>query len=220
MIHDKKIPDFISTVSNRLSVPAPIVLLLMIFCATPGFANEVYNGSWQLDEKRSDDLQDVMERVRRENQEEIDQREEERQKRQQRPDIFGRDRSWDDNRARGATAIIPKLMRTLISSQIIKIYFSRKLAIAYDKSAKRLLTPNPNGRVYSASGAGISKDEIGETLSYIEDGVLYIETRTAVGRLKERIDPLQEPGTLVIDWTIDAPAVPRAIEMTTVYDKL
>ena len=111
-------------------------------------------------------------------------------------------------------------MRTLISSQVIKIYFSRKLAIAYDKSAKRLLTPNPNSRVYSASGAGISKDEIGETLSYIEDGVLYIETRTTVGRLKERIDPLQEPGTLVIDWTIDAPAVPRAIEMTTVYDKL
>ena len=183
-------------------------------------ANENYNGSWQLNEDRSDDLQDVMERVRREHQEVIDQREEARQKRNSRPDIFGRDRSWDDNRARGATAIIPKLMRTMISSDVIKIYFSRKLAIAYGQTHKRLLTPNPNGRVYSASGAGLSKDDIGETLSYIENGILFIETRTKVGRLTERIDALEDPGSLIVTWTIDAPAVDRPIEMTTVYDKL
>ena len=214
MIHDKKFLDSRHIWLSRL-------LIVSFLCATnASLANETYNGRWQLDEKNSDDLQDVMERVRRENQEEIDQKEQERQERQQRPDIFGRDRSWDDNRARGATAVIPKLMRTMISSEIIKIYFSRKLAIAYDKNFKRLLTPNPNGRVYSASGAGISKDEIGETLSYVEDGILYIETRTSVGRLKERIDALQVPGKLIIDWSVDAPAVPRAIEMRTVYDKL
>ena len=220
MIHDRILPHARNPLLARLSMPTRLLALFLLCCTNPSLANDAYNGRWQLNEKRSDDLQDVMERVRRENQEEIDQKEEERQKRQQRPDIFGRDRSWDDNRARGATAIIPKLMRTLISSQIIKIYFSRKLAIAYDKNVKRLLTPNPNGRVYSASGAGLSKDEIGETLSYIEGGVLYIETRTSVGRLKERIDALQDPGALIIDWTIDAPAVSRAIEMTTVYDKL
>lgn len=161
-----------------------------------------------------------MERVRREDQAIIDQAEEARQKQNSRPDIFGRNRSWDDNRARGATAIIPKLMRSMIGAEVIKIYFSRKLAIAYDKSIKRLLTPNPNGRVYSASGAGLSKDEIGETLSYVEDGIVYIETRTNVGRIKERIDALEEPGKLIITWTVDAPAVSRAIEMVTVYDKL
>ncbi|MGR8947921.1 MAG: hypothetical protein ACU84Q_07735 [Gammaproteobacteria bacterium] len=182
-------------------------------------AQDIYNGTWLLNEKLSDDLQSVMEQVRRAQQEEVDQREEEKQKRTSRPDIFGRDRSWDEQRARSATAIIPKLMRTMIGSENIKIYFSRKLAISYDKNIKRLLTPNPNGRVYSATGAGLSKDDVGETLSYLENNVLFIETRTKIGRLKERIDATGEPGWLTIDWTIEAPAIERPIQMRTVYKK-
>lgn len=186
---------------------------------SPAFANDIYNGSWLFNKKRSDDLQDVMEIIRRENQEEIDQREEEKQKRTSKPDVFGRNREWDDRRAHGATAPIPKLMRTMISAETIKIYFSRKLAISYDKEIKRLLTPNPNGRVYSASGAGLSKDSVGESLSYIENDILFIETRTDIGKIKERFDPLTEPGKLIITWQIEAPAIERSVEMTTVYDK-
>ena len=73
--------------------------------------------------------------------------------------------------------------------------------------------------MYSATGAGLSKDNVGETLSYIEDGVLFIETRTDIGRIKERIDATQNPGWLTIDWTIEAPAVERPIQMRTVYNK-
>ena len=62
-------------------------------------------------------------------------------------------------------------------------------------------------RTGAYGGAGLSKDDVGESLSYIEDGVLFIETRTEVGRLTERIDALEEPGSLIINWTIDAPAV-------------
>ena len=157
--------------------------------------------------------------IRRQNQEDIDQREAEKQKRQQKVDIFGKNREWDDRRGRPATAVVPKMMRALISSEMIKIYYSRKLAISYDNKTKRLLTPNPNGRVYSATGAGLSNDELGETLSYIENDVLFIETRTEVGKIKERIDPIAEPGKLTITWNIKAPSMERAVEMTTVYDK-
>ena len=110
-------------------------------------------------------------------------------------------------------------MRTMISADVVKIYFSRKLAISYDKEVKRLLTPNPNGRVYSATGAGLSKDSVGETLSYMDDDILHIETRTDIGKIKERIDPFTEPGKLIITWTIEAPAIEQRVEMTTVYDK-
>ncbi len=186
---------------------------------TRASANDLYNGSWLFNKKRSDSLQKVMESIRRQNQEEIDQREEEKQKRTSKPEIFGRNKEWDDRRARGATAPIPKLMRTMISAETIKIYFSRKLAISYDKEVKRLLTPNPNGRVYSATGAGLSKDGVGETLSYIENDILFIETRMDVGKIKERFDPLSEPGKLIVTWQIEAPAIERAVEMVTVYDK-
>ena len=196
-----------------------ITLLAIFLIPSSLLAEEIYNGTWILNESESDNIQKTMQRVRRAQQEEIDQREEEKQKRNSRPDIFGRNREWDDRRGRGATAVIPKRMRNMIGSESIKIYFSRKLAIAYGKDIKRLLTPNPHGRVYSATGAGLSKDNVGETLSYIEDGVLFIETRTDIGRIKERIDATQNPGWLTIDWTIEAPAVERPIQMRTVYNK-
>lgn len=195
------------------------VLAILLMLQSNVLANDLYNGSWAFNKKRSDNLKDVMQVIRRENQEEIDQREEEKQKRNSKPDVFGKNREWDDRRARGATAPIPRLMRNMISADVIKIYFSRKLAISYDNEIKRLLTPNPNGRVYSATGAGLSKDSVGETLSYIEKDILHIETRTDIGRIKERIDPISEPGKLIITWTIEAPAIERPVDMITVYDK-
>lgn len=203
---------------QRLSF-AHMAVLLFLNWTLPVSANEALNGVWQFNAKRSDDLQEVMEQIRRDQKEEQDQREEEQKKRQSRPGIFGKTGSWDDRRAMAATAPIPKLMRTMISSEQIKIYFSRKLAISYDKEIKRLLTPNPHGRVYSATGAGLSKDSIGESLSYIEDDVLYIETRTSIGKIREKFDALSEPGTLIVTWDIDAPAIERPVTMTTVYDK-
>ncbi|MEM7466775.1 MAG: hypothetical protein AAF387_07805 [Pseudomonadota bacterium] len=209
---------------NRLGLTTIAKLLVALCCCwlisvAAAQANEAYNGAWILNKKRSDDLQKVMEQVRRENQEIINQREEEKQERSSRPDIFGRNREWDDRRGRAATAVIPKLMRTMIAAETIKLYFSRKLAVSYDKNIKRLLTPNPHGRVYSASGAGLSKDDIGESLSYVDNQILFIETRTDVGKITERFDPFQEADTLVIEWTVEAPAVERPIRMTTVYDK-
>jgi hypothetical protein len=194
-------------------------LILLLLSQSAVSANDAFNGTWLFNKNRSDDLQDVMEMIRRQNQEDIDQREAEKQKRQQKVDIFGKNREWDDRRGRPATAVVPKMMRALISSEMIKIYYSRKLAISYDNKTKRLLTPNPNGRVYSATGAGLNNDELGETLSYIENDVLFIETRTEVGKIKERIDPIAEPGKLTITWNIKAPSMERAVEMTTVYDK-
>ena len=216
----RKIINLMTSTLRTISPPSVLcILLLALLYADSAMSDESYNGTWLLNESESDDLQKVMERVRRAQQEVINQREEERAKRNSRPDIMGRNREWDDRRARSATAVIPKRMRTMISSESIKIYFSRKLAIAYGNNFKRLLTPNPHGRVYSATGAGLSKDEVGETLSYIQDGVLFIETRTDVGRIKERIDATQNDNWLIIDWTIEAPAIERAIEMRTVYKK-
>ncbi len=50
------------------------------------------------------------------------------------------------------------------------------LEIVYDKLLPRFVRPNPDGRVFSASGDELVADTIGYTLAYWEDGDLMLET--------------------------------------------
>ena len=69
-------------------------------------------------------------------------------------------------------------IEAMIQAESIKLYYARKIAILYDGERKRLLTVNPSGRTFSVSGSAITKDDIGTSLTYLEDGALVIETDT------------------------------------------
>ena len=66
----------------------------------------------------------------------------------------------------------------MIAAESIKLYSSRKVAILYGEGRKRLLAVNPSGRSFSVSGTTVTQDDIGISLTYVENGVLVIETDT------------------------------------------
>lgn len=67
---------------------------------------------------------------------------------------------------------------------------SERFATAYDDGGlQRLITPNPVGRVRSATGEGVSKDAVGAILASVDDDATFIETRTSiVERLTTRFE--------------------------------
>ena len=66
----------------------------------------------------------------------------------------------------------------MLEAESIKLYYARKIAILYGAERKRLLTVNPAGRSFSVKGSSITKDEIGTSLTYLEDETIVIETNT------------------------------------------
>lgn len=72
-------------------------------------------------------------------------------------------------------------VRDLVSATHLSITGSEHVSIVYDEHITRTLEPNPNGRVYSASGEELVVDRFGYTLSFWEGDVLVIETTTRRG---------------------------------------
>ena len=96
--------------------------------------------------------------------------------------------NWDSRRA-GTVANASVTANRMVSAKALKLYVSDRIVISYDGKLKRLIIPNPAGRVISASGKGIYEDAIGETLAYLDDGALMVETRThAAERVVERFE--------------------------------
>ena len=66
----------------------------------------------------------------------------------------------------------------MLEAESIKLYYARKFAILYGAERKRLLTVNLAGRSFSVKGTTVTKDDIGTSLAYLEDGAIVIETDT------------------------------------------
>ncbi len=72
-------------------------------------------------------------------------------------------------------------LRDLVSAARLAIAGQEHVSISYDEQITRKLEPNPNGRVYSASGDELVVDRFGYTLSFWDGDVLVIETTTRRG---------------------------------------
>ena len=151
------------------------------------------NGTWQLDAKASDELDEVAdklnaelnERDRARRRDEKDRKSYSGSNRYQRQMDAVNEMIREDNRSRQWGG--PPEVRAMIEAERIKLYVANRVVVLYDDARRRLLTVNPTGRAFSVSGAEFTADEIGRSLTFFEDGDLVIETELAVGgKLVER----------------------------------
>ncbi|MEQ8231756.1 MAG: hypothetical protein RLW61_15675 [Gammaproteobacteria bacterium] len=168
--------------------------VLLLFWLTPLAAEEALNGTWALDEQASTALEDAAKAF---NDELNEQRRNSRRQTFDR-DSGGRSRSRFDGQVRATSEMIAEDMRSLewgeaplqrdiLTAATLKLYVARKVAVLYDGALKRLLTINPAGRAYSVSGTEVTNDEVGRSLTYLENGQLVIETSVhGGGRMVER----------------------------------
>ena len=93
----------------------------------------------------------------------------------------------------------PPETRQMIEASSLKLYQANKAVILYDGTRRRLLAINPAGRAYSVSGTEMTSDEIGRSLTYVEDGALVVETDIYNGdKLAERFALGADPDTLEV----------------------
>ncbi len=125
----------------------------------------------------------------------------------------GRKRSGDDDATpRGS-------VRDLVSAARLSIAGREHISIVYDERITRQLEPNPNGRVYSASGDELVIDRFGYTLSFWEGDVLVIETTTRRGLdvvERYRVDRAAKRLTVEISVT---PSGEFGVDILRVFDR-
>ena len=144
------------------------------FTAVPAAAaNSVpLAGSWILDEAASDSIEERFKHFRK-------------SKRGGFRDggIGGKtDRAGSGRKRRDGEDAAPRgSVRALVSATRLSIAGTEHVSIVYDGRITRNLEPNPNGRVYSASGDELVVDRFGYTLSFWDGDVLVIETTTRHG---------------------------------------
>lgn len=138
----------------------------------------------------------------------------------EKPDPFGKrrfgDKDWQTRRS-GLVSSASVVTRQMLQCTALKLYVADRIVISYDGKVKRLVNPNPAGRVYSATGKGVSKDAIGQTLAYLEEASFVIETRTnSAERMTERFE-LNDDGALKITATLKNPEWRREIEFVRFF---
>ena len=209
----------ISSAISRLVASMSVCAILSI--AAPVSADtDALSGSWALDETHSQALEDQIKDLR---QEERDFKTEHGGINDpEKPKPFeGRkfgDKEWESRRV-GLVANASVNVTTMVESETIKLYFSERVIVSYDGELRRRLNPNPAGRVYSATGRGVSKDAIGETLAYLEDGAFVIETRTtSAERLIERFE-LSEPDEMKVTIRLKNPDWRREVEFIRYFTR-
>lgn len=198
-----------------------LALWLLLTIAPPGAADSsALTGRWSLDKDTSGALSDEINQLKQEH----------RLRSSQygsindpdKPDPFSsRSRNAEnyDTRPSGPVANASATVRRMVSAKSLKLYVSDRIVVAYDGKLKRLITPNPNGRVHSASGKGTSRDAIGDTLAYIENDAIVIETRTkSAERLTERFE-LTGEDRLKVTTSLKNPDWRREIEFVRFYDR-
>lgn len=111
------------------------------------------------------------------------------------------------------------MLQKILGAKALHIDGYGDVALTYDGNITRYLVPNPQGRVFSASGKELVGDEFGRTLSYWDNAVLVVETTTAWGvTLVERFRQTNESSSLVVSTSIEPPGR-DAVKWTRVYDR-
>lgn len=200
----------------------PLVASLLI-AVVPyvGADTGAITGTWALNEGASDSLEKQMNALKQEYrtwESEHGNKEDDPEK----PSPFDsnniKDKKWDARRS-GTVAKPSVAVNRMVTAELIKLYVAERIVVAYDRKLRRLLNPNPLGRVHSAKGYGISKDSIGETLAYLDEDAVVIETRTKnTERLAERFEvtPVDQ---LKVTTRLYNPDWRREVEFVRVYDR-
>lgn len=181
-----------------------LLVVLIGWVAAPVFAAPTdFNGTWAVDDARSQDFESAWrefnkalnEQARSKRKQEFDRtssaNNRTRNKFQAAADAT-EEMIREDNRSN--IWVVPSNAEALVEAATIKLYVARKVAVLYDGATRRLLTINPGGRSFSLRGGEISNDEIGRALTYFDDSALVVETEFGGGgRLVERyvVDPAQ-----------------------------
>lgn len=179
------------------------------------------SGTWDLDEKASDSLEDEIDELKQEYRQWMSDKTRSDDPDKPVPFESGRkfdDKQWDSRRS-GPVPNASVATRTMVEAESIKVYVSDRIIVAYDGKLKRLISPNPAGRVHSATGKGVSKDAVGETLAYVDGDAFVIETRTnAAERLAERFE-LTSDDELKITTSLKNPEWRRTVEFVRFYER-
>ena len=200
----------------------PLVASLFIAIAPCTSADiGLITGTWTLNEGASDSLEEQMNDLKQEHRKfESDHgtKEDDPEK----PSPFDgnnlKNKKWDDRRS-GAVSRPSVAVNRMTTAELIKLYVSERIIVAYDGKLRRLINPNPLGRVHSAKGKGISEDSVGETLAYIDEDAVVIETRTkSTERLAERFEvtPVDQ---LKVTTRLHNPDWRREVEFVRLYDR-
>lgn len=182
---------------------------------------DIISGTWTLNEDRSDSLEAQMNDLKQEYRTwESDHGD--GNKDPEKPSPFDannlKNKKWDTRRG-GSVAKPSVAVNQMVTAELLKLYVSERIIVAYDRKLKRLISPNPNGRVHSAKGHGISKDAIGETLAYLDEDAVVIETRTkSAERLAERFE-VTGADQLQLTTRLYNPDWRREIEFVRMYDR-
>ena len=174
---------------------ARLMALAALLSTAPAVLAGAVNGTWQLDPAASENLDEAADALN------TRLNEEERSKPQEferRSSASGGNRYQaqvdavqrmirEDNRSRAWGG--PPEVREMLSAETLKIYQERKVVILYDSARKRLLRINPAGRAFSYSGTETTDDELGRSLTYLDDDALVVETSVYDGsNLVERFE--------------------------------
>ncbi|MEX2482806.1 MAG: hypothetical protein WD928_18270 [Gammaproteobacteria bacterium] len=161
-----------------------LVPFFWLLLAAGGVSANPLNGTWQLDAAAAETLEEAAAAMNAHLKEEY---------RRYKEQKFAKDEqvSTRGNRflaQQRATAMMirendfdidwggPPEVRGMLSATTIKLYQDSKAVILYDGTRRRLLAINPAGRAYSVKGTELTKDDIGRSLTFVEDGALVVET--------------------------------------------
>ena len=170
------------------------------------FAEPGLQGTWVLNEADSDSVKNKIAGVE-----------------SKRKKVFSQSRERDGRRAeerrsRGRGQQLGPLRQTL-SAETLHIDGEKEIKLIFDGEIIRSLTPNPYGRVFSASGKELVEDEFGRTFSYWDSGSLVVETMMSSGGIVvERYQLSEDLARLVVSISIKT-LQSASIEISKVYDR-
>ena len=122
-----------------------------------------------------------------------------------------------------------KLASAVHDGTLLSLMFATRLAIAatdigfkawYDDGYVRDIKPNPNGRVFTASGDEIISDGIGRTLAFWRGAKLNLETRGKKrGKIFETMSVSPDRSQLTITLEIDRKDWAKVVTLKQVFDR-
>jgi hypothetical protein len=197
------------TLANDCQIrPWALLLLALSLCAPPVTAQTgPIIGRWQLDATESADAADELKGIRV-------------SKRKKRPEAVSKPRERTGERARRrywqeanaghdwrhteGLAHAGPLQRLLESDNLEIVPNGSGFVFIYADGYERDVVPNPSGRIFTASGDELVRDEIGYTLAFWDDARLVLETRIkGGGKLIERISTSADGAKLTVEIEID-----------------
>lgn len=185
---------------------ARLLVVVLLVGGQPLTAAPLIDGTWVVDEDRSDDVEDAFEdRLRRESfpipyQESAPNQ-------PQSPRDASQAAYWDTVRTGEERRSVKNLQRLgsvyplVVAEKVAFEIRGAEVHVTYDEVMPRVLRPNPAGRVYSAKGDELISDSVGYTLTWWDGETLVAETDPPDGgKVVERFAPGTRPGE--IEYTI------------------